>query len=369
LIISVLGIGGTRLCADVPPLGKDSLGVWLSNWGWNSGIGKERWQEGFVMDLGRGSLLAQPWSDHGSLAPEERRQLADFIRLLKQRTDCFLNTRSVFGDPWKNEPYGYCCSNGQRAFFSLNNCTWSDAALILELGPASGLPEGRHWDVYRWYPHPAKLSGVRGGRSQFPRGENGTVSMAAREGGSFEKTAIINLRPFAVGLLEAVPVGERPSLDRPFERASASSAFAEPSRTVELAVSEGPAAKAAEVPREIGPNRADRASLPPKKVLEVKCEIPPSKNGGMLVIIAQMRRGEMDAPRGDNGSYFAASAKIAGQEAPCETIVPRSSFDAPWQGWRIPFGPSATSRPAESLITAMIPAEITLTCRGYFLPR
>src|SRR5690606_22303973 len=36
---------------DVPMLGKDSLGVWLSDWGWNSQIGAERWQEGFVMDL------------------------------------------------------------------------------------------------------------------------------------------------------------------------------------------------------------------------------------------------------------------------------------------------------------------------------
>ena len=27
-------------CDDTPKLGKDSLGVWLSRWGWNSGVGK-----------------------------------------------------------------------------------------------------------------------------------------------------------------------------------------------------------------------------------------------------------------------------------------------------------------------------------------
>jgi hypothetical protein len=41
--------------SDVPVLGKDSLGVWLSDWGWNSSVGKERRQEGFVMDICRAS--------------------------------------------------------------------------------------------------------------------------------------------------------------------------------------------------------------------------------------------------------------------------------------------------------------------------
>ena len=41
---------------DVPPLGKDSLGVWLSDWPWNGQIGKERWQE----RVGDGPLPRQP---------------------------------------------------------------------------------------------------------------------------------------------------------------------------------------------------------------------------------------------------------------------------------------------------------------------
>lgn len=49
---------GQWYCEDVPALGKDSLGVWLSDWGWNSGVGTERWQEGYVMDMCRGSLLS-----------------------------------------------------------------------------------------------------------------------------------------------------------------------------------------------------------------------------------------------------------------------------------------------------------------------
>jgi len=148
---------GQWYSVDVPWLGKDSLGVWLSDWSWNSSIGKERWQEGMVMDLCRGSLLAQPWSDMQWLSPPERKQMADFIALLKERPDCFGNSSFILGNPWKNEPYGYVCSNGKRAFVALNNCTWNDVVVELQLNQLWRLPGGANWDLYRWYPEPAKL--------------------------------------------------------------------------------------------------------------------------------------------------------------------------------------------------------------------
>ena len=77
----------------------------------------------------------------------------------------------ILGNPWKSGPYGYCCSDGRRAFFCLNNCTWNDRVLSLQLNSAWGLPGGtgfqpvnEHgqdgratstWDLYRWYPKPA----------------------------------------------------------------------------------------------------------------------------------------------------------------------------------------------------------------------
>lgn len=182
--------------SDVPALGKDSLGVWLSDWGWNSQIGKERWQEGFVMDLCRGSLLAQPWSDTPWLTPPERRQMSELIALLKARPECFRNPRFVVGNPQHDEPYGYCCTDGTRAFVALHNCSWQDRIVTLQLNPNWGLPRGRAWDLYRWYPDPAKLESAEG-----------------RLGPS----APICLRPFQVALLEVAPLGEAPALPRPFE--------------------------------------------------------------------------------------------------------------------------------------------------------
>ena len=129
---------------DTPVLGKDSLGIWLSKWGWNSSIGKERWQEGLVMDICRGSLLVQMWADYDWLSPPEWKDLADLIGLVRARPGCFGNPRFILGNPWKDEPYGYCCTDGQRAFLAAEqlHLAGSVFAIDVELGlGAAGRPE------------------------------------------------------------------------------------------------------------------------------------------------------------------------------------------------------------------------------------
>jgi hypothetical protein len=202
---------------DVPPLGKDSLGIWLSSWPWNSSIGTARWQEGFVMDMARGSLLAQPWSDDAWLSPPERKQMAEFIALLRARPECFGKPRFILGDPWKDEPYGYCCTDGNRAFLAIYNCCWEDRVLALQLNAAWGLPNDRTWDLYRWYPERARLRG--------PSPAFGPVVSLA-------------LRPFEVVLLEAVPAGESPSLNSPFDEKPIPTHFAESSRALRIRADE-----------------------------------------------------------------------------------------------------------------------------------
>lgn len=206
---------------DIPALGKDSLGVWLSSWGWNSSIGKERWQEAFVMDISRGSLLAQIWADNNWLSPPEWTQLADFIALLRTNRDCFINPLKILGDPWKNEVYGYCCSDGKRAFLAINNCTWRDQTITLNLDARWNLPNDGEWDLVQWYPDPARLTGPDA---------------------HYKSGARFIMKPFEAALLEVVSAGARPSLDRAFAARPAPIAFAEQSRDVSLTIA-GPAAE------------------------------------------------------------------------------------------------------------------------------
>ncbi|HTL28555.1 MAG TPA: hypothetical protein VL282_05025, partial [Tepidisphaeraceae bacterium] len=132
-VTRVLDMATTFAEQDTPALGKDSLGVWLSDWKWNSQIGKERWPEGFVMDLMRGSLLAQPWCDPAKMDVDERAQLAEFIAMLRAHPKCFDEPRLILGDPWKPQPYGWCGTDGRRAFIAINNGTWDDQTIELLL--------------------------------------------------------------------------------------------------------------------------------------------------------------------------------------------------------------------------------------------
>ncbi len=202
------------LCTDTPWLGKDSLGVWLSDWPWNSCVGKVRWQESVVMDICRGSMLAQIWSDTPWLSPPERKQIADFIALMKANPRCFANSRFIIGDPGQDEPYGYACTDGQRAFLAIHNACWKDSTVSLKFGPEWGLAKKSAWDLYRWHDAPARLK--------------------PRRGEHFGAEAILTLRPFEVVLLEVVPAGKSPSLNRAFETKSIPAGFAEASQKIEL---------------------------------------------------------------------------------------------------------------------------------------
>jgi hypothetical protein len=315
---------GQWYCEDVPRLGKDSLGVWLSDWSWNSLIGKERWQEGMVMDLCRGSLLAQPWSDSAWLSPPERQQMADFIALLKERADCFGHSSFILGSPWKNEPYGYLCSNGKRAFIALNNCTWKDVAVELQLNQAWGLPGGVAWDLYRWYPDPARLQST---------------------GAAPAKTVPFSLRPFEVVLLEAVPAGTSPSLGRPFAAAPLPQAFMEPTRELTLVTTQ-----------------TQREST-------VKGEVPPCQIGGTLVITTEMRKGAVAVMTKDVSTHFTVSGTLGGKPADCHGVLGKATYPASWQAWRIAVEASSAPQPFQFSIIKSTELEAELACRGHFLPR
>jgi len=312
-------------CVDVPRLGKDSLGVWLSDWEWNCSIGSERWQEGFVMDMCRGSLLAQPWSDASWLSPPQRQQMADFIALLKERADCFSNPRFIVGNPWKNEPYGYVCSNGKRAFIALNNCTWKDVSLTLQLNPSWGLPSAHACDLYRWYPDPAQL---------------------IREGGASSRQVSLSLRPFEVTLLEAVPAGEAPSLNRRFSPKPNPGAFQEPSR--ELAI--------------------ETSGTPSR--LAIKGKLPPCGSGGTLAIEVRMGRGSLAFLSVDVGKNFDMHGQLGGRDVDCHPVLgKRVSVPVCWQAWRVAVEASPEPRSFEFFLGNSFEKNVVLTSAAHFLPK
>jgi hypothetical protein len=201
------------LIRDTPWLGKDSLGIWLSDWPWNSCVGKGRWQEGLVMDLFRGNLLAQVWTDTDFLAPPERRQLAEFLALLRACPDCFDRSHFLMGDPSKPGLYGYCASDGHRALLAMHNAQLCDVVAKLDLTGGGRLLGAGPFDVYRLHPHPARLVG---------------------EKKSWGREAPMAFRPHEVVLLEVVPEGQASAFPRKLAEAPMPASFLEPTRRLDL---------------------------------------------------------------------------------------------------------------------------------------
>jgi hypothetical protein len=325
-----------RWCRDVPALGKDSLGVWLSDWAWNSSIGRERWQEAFIMDLCRGSLLAQPWSDRDWLDAPGRQTMADLIGLLRGHPACFSRPRAILGDPWRGQPYGYCCTDGRRAFIALSNPAWDDALVTLCLDGRWGLGGRGAWDLYRWHPSPGRL--VQ---------RAGTGAVAARGDVPYA------LRPFEVVLLELVPAAGAPSLDRHFTDRPLPGSFARPSRAVPLSC------------RELSPGKAGTAE--PTRRVRVAGRLPDDGGRGTLVLSLQVTDGDTLRQRWDPGSKFAAAVSVDGRVVRATPVLGPKGYAAAWQAWRIRL-PGGDGGRFSAVLSAPAAPTSVLAAEAHWLP-
>ncbi|MDQ2774404.1 MAG: hypothetical protein M3Y57_05680 [Acidobacteriota bacterium] len=163
----------TQFAKLIPPMNKDSLGVWLSQIRWANFMGKERWREALVMDLGRGSLVfPQLWGDPNLLNDQDVQFLAEIIALARDNEKFFLGTRRTFGDSWKNEPYGYAFCEGVRGFVFCHNVHFTSRQLRLPLGRELGLsaPSGSPLRITAHFPNRCELMGEDA--SPFRAGSN-----------------------------------------------------------------------------------------------------------------------------------------------------------------------------------------------------
>jgi hypothetical protein len=176
----------------IPPLVKDSLGVWLSDTRWGNYMGKERWRETLVMDLGRGSLLfPNLWGNPFHLDDDDVTFLAWISALARRHEALFLHRRTILGDPWKNELYGYAHGAGDHGFVFVNNADFVGRPATLRLDASLGLdaPPGTPLHVVSHFPERERLGCAPGQR--FALGD----------------TVDLWLRPFEVLMLEIVPRG------------------------------------------------------------------------------------------------------------------------------------------------------------------
>ncbi len=187
----------TRFARTIPPINKDSLGIWLADTRWGNFMGNQRWREALVMDLGRGNLLfPQLWGDANLLSDRDVEFLAEMIAFVRKNESLLLRPRKALGDPWKNEVYGYSYVDGAHGLVFLNNVHFASRAIDLRLGPELGLesPAGEPVQIVSRFPEQNRI--VREDRGEFKVGDS----------------VGLWIRPFEVLLLEIAPSSTPPAL-------------------------------------------------------------------------------------------------------------------------------------------------------------
>ena len=190
----------TRFATTVPPINKDSLGVWLADNRWGNFMGSERWREALIMDLGRGNLLfPQLWGDLNLLDDKDVAFLASVQSVVKRNETILLQKRRNFGDPWRNEVYGWAYTKGSSGLVFINNIHFESRKVQLDLRGSLGLEEerGAALDIY----------------SHFPERN----AIRQKDGSEFRAADRLELwlRPFEVLMLEISPAEKAASLASP----------------------------------------------------------------------------------------------------------------------------------------------------------
>lgn len=142
----------------IPPIVKDSLGVWLADTRWGNYLGRERWREALVMDLGRGNLLfPNLWGDVYLLEDDDVAFLADLQRFARRNEALLLGPRTVIGGPLRAEAYGYAYVGDGRAIVFLNNPGFAPRRVTIESVVASLARRGDRLTVVSRFPQRARV--------------------------------------------------------------------------------------------------------------------------------------------------------------------------------------------------------------------
>jgi hypothetical protein len=176
-----------QFAKNIPPNTKDSLGVWLADNRWGNFMGKERWREALVMDLGRGDMFfPNIWGNVFHLTEDDVDFMARMTAVAKKDGPLFLERKNISGSPFQNEVYGYAHCKGGRGYLFLNNDSFVSRRVELPLDGSIGLEAkpGTSLRVVSQFPETARL--LRPDGAQFKAGD----------------TLGIWLRPFEVLMLE-----------------------------------------------------------------------------------------------------------------------------------------------------------------------
>ena len=178
----------------------DSLGVWISKWRWANYIGREGWQDAWIMDIARGSLLYQLWGDL-SLFEGEDIDFLEYIYKWATTSPCLLQyPKRILGDPWKAETYGYTYFDKNEGIIFLFNPSFEHRTVTLHLGTEIGFSAARDHQIY-------EISSIYSAQ--------GAMLLPGQNYLSADEKFDIILNPFEVKVLQVSPCNHLPRVILP----------------------------------------------------------------------------------------------------------------------------------------------------------
>jgi len=346
---------GSQFAEFVPPLNKDSLGVWIAETQWGNFMRKERWQEALIMDLARGNLLfPQLWGNLYLFDEEDLEYLVRINKLVKKNVRIFLNRKNILGDPWKNEVYGYSYFKGAHGFIFVNNIAFQERPVTLKLTEEIGLKAVYGTPLMLRIQFPTRDILVRNGKPIFKSGESITMW----------------LRPFEVNMIEVLPTEKAKREIRGFGRRELPAEKPEAqSLQIKLEIEE------AKPEMEVQFADADKLiQTGYEKRITARCErIPQLDNGEytLAVIIRMLRNGKWW--RNQRPSNLLQIKAVIGDETVRFEAVPShkqysNNQWAPWLVFKTPMGRSWSGKDFKFAIIAYLPKEVNISEEAWIVP-
>jgi len=354
----------------IPPMNKDSLGIIITDNPWFEGaMRKERWQEALVMDLGRGNLLfPQLWGELRWFNDADLEFLARIQKLAKQNQALFYKRKTILGDPWSNEVYGYSYFDGAHGFVFMNNMDFQSRPVRLSLDETIGLKtrDAGNLRIISHFPAQAELQ--MEGQSNFKAGQAiGTW-----------------LRPFEVAMWEVVPEGHAAKAEGLLARQDLAPEKAK-IESHRLALKTEPLASWMEIffgePDPTFQCPVQRPTLEEfksmgyrKRTISYRVKLPEFMGPHMLAFVLRFKKDGKWWRNRQPADLVQAKAMIGDQPIiEFETVPNFRQVDAfqwaPWLVFRIRTNPAWPGKDVVLAITAYLPPEVEIQCEGWVVPQ
>ena len=361
---------GVHFSDFIPPMIKDSLGIWITDTSWGDAMRKERWREALVMDLARGNLqFPQVWGDLYMFTDEDVEFLARIQKVAKENESIFYKRKLILGDPWDNDVYGYAYFEGTHGFVFINNMHFQARPVRLKLDETIGLKAkaGSSLKFVAHFPEQAELR--LGGQTVFKSGQ----------------TIETWLRPFEVAMWEVVPEDRAGRIPANIQARELPTQKGEV-ESHRLALEPEPVGQGMEIyfgePAANFRSTMHRPTLEEfrsmgyqKRILALRAKLPSLGPGRhVLAILLRFRKNGKWWRYTQPADLVQAKATIGDQPIIRFETVPnfRQTENNEWSPWlvfKIRMNPAWSGKDLIAAITAYLPFEVEIQSEGWIVPQ